>query len=58
MQNNVKNASTGYRSLELNYGYYSKVSYEKDIDLHSQLRSIDKVAISLHKPMSVCRENF
>ena len=39
--NNVKNASTGYTSFELNYGYHPWVSYEKDLDPHSKSRIAD-----------------
>ena len=30
--NNAKYASTGYRTFELNCGYYLRVSYKKDVD--------------------------
>ena len=34
--NNVKNASTSYTFFELNYGYYPRTSYKKDVNLCSQ----------------------
>ena len=34
--NNAKNASTGYILFELNYGYYPRTFYKKDLDLHSK----------------------
>ena len=34
--------STGYMPFELNYGYYSCVSFEKNNDFRSQSKSADK----------------
>ena len=33
--NNAKNTTTGYRPVELNYGYHLKISLEKNINLCS-----------------------
>ena len=33
--NNAKNASTGFTSFELNYGYYPRVFYEEDLNSYS-----------------------
>ncbi len=33
--NNTKNASTDYTSFELNYGFYPRASYKKDVDPRS-----------------------
>ena len=29
--NNVKNASTGHTSFEVNYGYHPRISYEEEL---------------------------
>ncbi len=56
--NNVKNASTGHTSFELNYGYHSRASYKEDVDPRSQSKSIDKLATELRELMIVYRENL
>ena len=40
--NNVKNTSTGYMVFELNYGYHSWVSLEKDLDFYLKSKSVEK----------------
>lgn len=56
--NNVKNASTRYTPFELNYGYYSRVSYKKDINPCSMSKSANKLANELKKLMATCRNNL
>lgn len=53
-----KNASIGDTSFELKCGYHSKVSYIEDTNPYSKSRFIDKVAIGLHKLMSVYKDNI
>ena len=45
--NNVKNASTGHMSLELNCGYHLQMSYEEDVDPCSQSKSVDELSVEL-----------
>ena len=45
--NNAKNANTGYILFELNYGYHFCVSYEKDLDLCSKLKTAKKLSSAL-----------
>lgn len=56
--NNVKNTSTGQMPLELNCGYYSRESYQNDIDSCFRLRTAEKQSLDLLKLMFVCRENL
>ncbi len=56
--NNAKNTSTGHTLFELNYGYYYRVSFKKDIDPHSKSRSTNKLAEELKKQMEVCYQNL
>ncbi len=56
--NNVKNASTGHTSFELNCGYQSQAFYKEDVDPYSQSKSANKLATELKKLMAVYRENL
>ncbi len=56
--NNIKNASTGHISFELNCGYHPRVSFEEDIDSHLRSRSANKLAKELRELIEVCCQNF
>ena len=56
--NNAKNASTSYTSIELNCGYHSCVSYEKNFNLCSKSKLANDLAGDLRELMAVCRENL
>ncbi len=56
--NNAKNANTGHTLFELNYGYYPRVSFEKDVDPHLRSRSANKLVEELRKLMEVCCQNL
>ena len=56
--NNAKNASTGHMPFELNCGYHSQMSYEKNVDLCSQSKSVDKLLVELRELMIVCQANL
>ena len=56
--NNAKNTSTGYNSFEFNYGYHSKVFFEKDVNSHSRFCFADKLAKKLEKLIEVCYQNL
>lgn len=56
--NNMKNASTGYISFEINCGYYPGSSYEEDIESYSKSKFADKILIKLRKLIAVCRNNL
>lgn len=56
--NNVKNAHTGYSSLELNCGVYLRVSYEENIDPRPRSKSVDQLTTKLQIFISVCRKNL
>ena len=56
--NNAKNTSIGHMSFELNCGYYSHVSFEKENNPYSQLKTANKLSTELHKLITVCRENL
>ena len=56
--NNAKNASTGYIPFELDYGYYSCVSYEKDLDPRLKSRIVEELSFELRELMTVCQQNL
>ena len=56
--NNAKNSSTGHTPFELNCGYHSRVSFEKDTDPRSRSKSADELSAELRDLMTVCRENL
>ena len=56
--NNVKNASTGHTFIELNCGFHPSISYKKDVNLHSQSKSVNKLANELKELITVYRENL
>lgn len=45
--NNAKNASTSHIFLELNYGFYPRISYKKDVNPRSQLKLVEKLVNKL-----------
>ena len=44
--NNAKNASIGYTPFELNYGYHTRVFYEKDLNPRSKSRTLKELSPS------------
>ena len=56
--NNAKNTSTGHTPFELNCGYHPCVSYKKDINPYSKLKSAEEFLAGLQKLMLVCRKNL
>ena len=56
--NNIKNASTGHTSFELNYGYHPRMLYKKEVDSRSKFKSADKLPAELKELMIVCQKNL
>ena len=56
--NNAKNPSIGHTPFELNYGYHSWISYEKEVDPGSKSKSADALSAEPRKLMIVCRKNL
>ena len=56
--NNAKNASIGHTLFELNCGYYSRISYEKDLDPHSKSRIVEKLFSKLQELIIICQQNL
>ena len=56
--NNAKNASTGYTPFKLNCGYHQRVFFKKNTDLHSKLKSAEKLLAELQEMMTVYRKNI
>ena len=56
--NNAKNASTGHTPFELNCGYYPCVSFEKDTNPRSRLKTADKLLAELRELINVCQKNL
>ena len=52
--NNAKNASISYTFFKLNCGYYSRVFYEKDLDLRSKSRTTEELFFELEELMTIC----
>ncbi len=53
----MKNANTRHIPFESNCGYYPHTSYQEDVDLYSQLKSVKKLANKLRDLIMICREN-
>ena len=51
--NNAKNINIGYIFFERNYEYHLYVSYEKNLNLYSKLKSAKKLFSKLQKLMTV-----
>ncbi len=51
--NNIKNASTCYTLFELNYGFYPRVLFEKDVDPYFKSRLANKPADELRKLIEI-----
>ena len=56
--NNEKNSSTGHTLFELNCNYYPCISFEKDTNPRSWLKSANELSAELQDFMTVCRENL
>ncbi len=56
--NNAKNASTSHTPFELNYGYYSRISFEEDVDSRLRSRSANKLVEELRKMIEVGYQNL
>ena len=56
--NNTKNTSNGYMLFKFNYGYHSRVSYEKDLNSCSKSKSMEELFFELQKLITVCQQNF
>ncbi len=56
--NNIKNASTSYTLFELNCDYYSRDSFEKDIDPCLRSRSANKLAEQLRELIEIYYQNL
>ena len=55
--NNVKN-NTSYTFFELNYDFHPRVSYKKDVDSRSRLKTSDQLATKLQTLISMWRQNL
>ena len=56
--NNAKNASTGFTLFELNCRYYPRVSYKKDLNPRSKLKTVKELSSELWELMTVCQQNL
>ena len=56
--NNAKNISIGYTLFELNCSYHPCMSYKKNIDLYSRLKTANELLGKLQELMLTCRKNF
>ena len=55
---NAKNASTNYTPFELNYGYYSRISFKEDTNPCSRSRTANKLLAELRELITICQENL
>ena len=44
--------------FEFNYKYYFCISYRKDLDLHSKLKTAEKLFFKLQKLIVLCQQNL
>ena len=56
--NNAKNASTRHSPFEFNCGYHFCVSYEKNLDPCSKLKTAEEQFSELQNLMAVCQQNL
>ena len=58
--NNVMNASTGYTSFELKYGYYSHVYYKEEeiLDPCSKSKTVKELSSKFQKLIIICQQNL
>ena len=56
--NNAKNASTSHMPFELNCGYHPQISYNEDVDPHSQSKLADELSAKLRELMIIYQENL
>lgn len=56
--NNAKNASTDHIPFELNYGYFSRVFYEENINPYSKLKAANKLLTKFQKLIIVYKKNI
>ena len=56
--NNTKNVSTSYTLFKLNYGYYPKVLFEKNVNPCLKSHSANKLAENLGKQVEICCQNL
>ena len=56
--NNTKNASASYTPLELNFGYYPKVSFKHNIDFCFKPKLANKLLKEPWKLITICCKNI
>ena len=56
--NNAKNASNNHMPFEFNYGYYLRLSFEKNINPYSQSKTAKKLFSKLRELIIVYQENL
>lgn len=55
--NNTKNTSISYTPFKLNYGYYLRISYKKDVNLQLKLKATNKFFAEVKILLSVYKKN-
>lgn len=56
--NNARNMITRQIPFELNFSFYAKVSYEKDVNFWSKFQAANKFTKELQQLAIICRENL
>ena len=56
--NNATHTSTGHTLFELNYRYHLYISYEKDLDLYSKLKTAKKLSFKLQNLKAIYQQNL
>ncbi len=56
--NNTKNASTGHTLFKLNYGFYSFILFEENVDPNFRSYSSNKLAYELKELIEICYQNL
>ena len=56
--NNTKNTNTSHILFELNYGYYSQVSFKDNVDSYSRFCFADELVEKLRELIDICQQNL
>ena len=56
--NNIKNASSGYTSFELNDKYHAWILYKVNVNAYTKYNSVDKLLTELIELIIFCRKNL
>lgn len=56
--NNAKNRNIKHTPLELKYDFHLCVSFKRNKNSHFYYKTVNKLAVELHKLLAIYRKNF